>query len=617
MPIFKDNYRKYLSLGLTPFPASRNGKNPIEKWKDVAPTDELYSDWEKKYPNANIWLLLGNQFVVIDPDGPGAEEFVKSLNLPPCPTSISGNKSTHRWFKSPSPIKSLKIQNGSDQTFLEVRTGSMGMLAPPSIHPKTGSPYEWIDGHSPQDIPFPELPMKAYEKIKALQNRREPKMEPAQTENLSLEKLEVKRYLDFYKILYRIKTDEDSRRIIYNLTGGCLFADQHTTPEGQRDAAIIQGNDGVLCYYCFHSHCANKTWQDARRTISGDSPIIQFCEGYVSPDENKEQKQTEFLTRVKKAILSIDEIKAAKFPEKRKILNPWLSEQTLVEVVGSRGTGKTWFGLSICYAITRGINFGPWETVTPVPCLYVDGEMVIQDVQERIAAMDGFSGEVEKEPFIYLSDHFGNSLGLPKTNILDPKWREAIKQAALEWGVKVIVLDNISSLCPGLKENEKEAWDPVNQWLLDLRFNGMSVIFLHHTNKEGGPRGTTGREDNIDALIMLTLPPGYVPEDSCRFVLTFTKNRIKTADLPLIAETEFHLKETDGRLQWTFCETKKAKKNEVLRLLSEEVSQSEIAETLNLSKSRISQLKRELIQDGYLTKAGKPTIKGEALLNEG
>jgi len=77
--------------------------------------------------------------VVIDPDGPGAEDFVKSLNLPRCPTSTSSHKSIHRWFKTSSPLQALKIQN-EDGTFLEVRTGKMGVLVPPSIHPKLRNP---------------------------------------------------------------------------------------------------------------------------------------------------------------------------------------------------------------------------------------------------------------------------------------------------------------------------------------------------------------------------------------------------------------------------------------------------------------------------------------------
>ncbi len=214
MGIFKDNWGRYRELGFIPYPSSKKGKNPLVEWKGGAiPTNDLYSEWEKKHPDANLWVYLGNSFAVIDPDGPGAEEYVKSLNLPNCPTSISGKKSTHRWFKVSSPIKPLKVSNGEDQTFLELRTGSQGMLVPPSVHPETGKAYEWLKGHSPWDIPFPEFPGEAYERVKALLNKPAPKMEPATDGPEG--SLDVKKYLDHHGIKYQIKLD--GQRTIYAL----------------------------------------------------------------------------------------------------------------------------------------------------------------------------------------------------------------------------------------------------------------------------------------------------------------------------------------------------------------------------------------------------------------
>jgi putative DNA primase/helicase len=302
------------------------------------------------------------------------------------------------------------------------------------------------------------------------------------------------------------------------------------------------------------------------------------------------------------------------FPEKRKILDPWLSEQTLVLVPGWRGIGKTWFGLGVADAITRGIGFGPWDTITSVPCLYIDGEMAVQDIKERVEALASSTEEKRKEPLLIYSDFYGNSLGIPKANLLNHKWRAAIKEIALDWSIKLLVLDNLSSLCPGIDENSKLEWDPVNQWLLDLRFSGLSVIMLHHTNKEGGQRGTSGREDNIDISIHLTQPADYVPEDGCRFILKFSKARIRTADLQLIQDTEFQLKEVNGRMEWNYSGTKKKNKAEVLRLLSEKVPQKEISEALGLSKGRVSQIRISLVEDDYLSGKGELTIKGEAFL---
>ena len=42
--------------------------------------------------------------------------------------------------------------------------------------------------------------------------------------------------------------------------------------------------------------------------------------------------------------------------------------------------------------------------------------------------------------------------------------------------IKLWVIDNLASLAAGLDENKKRDWDPVNQFLLELRFAGISTI---------------------------------------------------------------------------------------------------------------------------------------------
>lgn len=271
MEIFKNNIKKYIIWGLTPFPAAKDAKKPIVEWKDVNPSAVAYERWSGEYATSNIWVRL-EDYVVIDPDGPEAEAFVKSLNLPVGPISASSNRSIHRWFRNPSPIKPLKVPIGPNGSYLEVRTGQQGMLVPPSIHPETGKAYHWVEGYSPDDIPFPELPLEIYEKIKALDKRgngngfESSKLAPSLS-------LDVKGYLDHYNVKYHIKQIDEGT--LYALDS-CLFADQHTTLSKPGDSGIIQGVDGKLTYQCFHNHCREKKWDDARKAISKDDEITHF-----------------------------------------------------------------------------------------------------------------------------------------------------------------------------------------------------------------------------------------------------------------------------------------------------------------------------------------------------
>ena len=42
--------------------------------------------------------------------------------------------------------------------------------------------------------------------------------------------------------------------------------------------------------------------------------------------------------------------------------------------------------------ILKGEKFGPWETETSVPCLYLDGEMAAQDMQYRAMELEMGNG---------------------------------------------------------------------------------------------------------------------------------------------------------------------------------------------------------------------------------
>ena len=162
----------------------------------------------------------------------------------------------------------------------------------------------------------------------------------------------------------------------------------------------------------------------------------------------------------------------------------------------------------------------------------------------------------------------------------------------------------------------KKDWDPINQWLLELRFAGITSFMLHHTNKEGGQRGTSAREDNIDISIMLKSAPDYTPEDGARFIVHFTKQRIPTKDLQLISDTEFKLIQDEGqRHVWSWQNVRKETKNEILSLLDEGLSQTDIKDTLGIHKGTVSKIRKQAIKDDLLTPKNKLTQQGFIAVN--
>jgi hypothetical protein len=335
------------------------------------------------------------------------------------------------------------------------------------------------------------------------------------------------------------------------------------------------------------------------------SDLLLFAESQIQDlvTRNGFQKKT-FNTIIR----TVDEFLSLEAPERNIIIRPFLKEASINMIYGWRGVGKSNFALGLVTAATTGEPIGPWDVVNPVNALYCDGEMAWQDLVDRLK---GFSTKGRKGRLYIYSVAFANSLGMPRANLLDEKWRMAMKDFLIDKDIKLWIADNIASLAPGIDENSKQDWDPINQWFLDLRFAGINTTFLHHENKEGGQRGTAAREDNIDISIQLCKPSNYFVEDGARFIVKFQKTRIRHEELHLIGDTEFSLETGDGgNYFWTFKSLKKRIKVEVLQRLDGGMGTTEIGKALGLSKGRVSQIKSEALRDGLITEKGKLTPKG-------
>lgn len=243
---------------------------------------------------------------------------------------------------------------------------------------------------------------------------------------------------------------------------------------------------------------------------------------YVSIEEAGEIRKSEDPTEYHRSILTIEEVERLQVPPRQYLLESLIAEGTINLVNGERGIGKSWFVAALANSISAGIDFGPWKISHSVPVMIVDGEMSLEDIHHRIKKLNSLPRRLS-ELYIY-PDAFAYRIGLKRASLLDEDWREAIKANVLELGVKLLVLDNLASLAPGIDENEKVSFDPINQWLLEMRYAGVTIILVHHTGKSGNQRGTSSHEDHVDTVFVLSAPKGCI-EKGCVFDIKTTKDR--------------------------------------------------------------------------------------------
>jgi len=302
----------------------------------------------------------------------------------------------------------------------------------------------------------------------------------------------------------------------------------------------------------------------------------------------------------------------------------FITEKSITLFYAKTGVGKSLLVLCLAFGLTRKnykeIVIGPWGITTPCGVLLVDGEMVNQDMQKRsIGYEKGYGLEDSAHQLIIVTtdDLVARDESLP--NLADESWRNGITQYLRHnRHIRILILDNISSLAPGLNENTKHDWDPVNQWLLSLRRIGLAIILVHHANKSGTDRGHSGRLDNLDNVVALDKENS--DNGNLRFTLRFEKARSlddsekKPITLELVKGPDggFTLQQVASKLvQEEMTKT-------ILKMLAQKVTQKRISETVGICQSRVSQIRKTLINSGYLgpkstlTQSGQAWIEGSA-----
>ena len=220
--------------------------------------------------------------------------------------------------------------------------------------------------------------------------------------------------------------------------------------------------------------------------------------------------------------INLDRFLKMDIPPRATMLTPWLPVQGLAMIYAPRGTGKTRVAHGVCHAIATGSGFLRWTAPKASRVLLLDGEMPAAVLQEMLDSTVQASRCAMPDPTFFkvaAADLVRDGLPDLATTAGQAFYREVIADADLA------VIDNISTICRSLKENDADGWTPVQSWALSLRRAGKSALFIHHSGKSGAQRGTSRKEDVLDTVISLRRPPDYLPEQGARFEVHFEKSR--------------------------------------------------------------------------------------------
>ena len=495
---------------------ARIGKHPrTQHGLSDATTDEAtIRRWWSMWPDANVAIRTGavSGLVVLDDDSyKGGDESLSDLErtyqpLPETAQQLTGGGGVQFLFMHPG----THVKNGVESlgTGLDIRGDGGYVIAPPSLH-ESGKHYAWEMTHDPDETALAPLPPW----LLALCQETTRRDAPSAGEPIP-----------------------QGRRNQTLFQHGCSFRARGCT-EAVILAALREMN-ATQCHpplpddeVCTVAHsCAQ---YQAGQAPPGASPPP---DGQARQEPQASPEPLSFLP----ALLSFQELLTLELPDRKRYVE-WLPERGLVMVYGPRGAGKTMFMLGLATALTTGEAFLKWQVSHTTGVLYVDGEMPISELRDRTVALAGaaipqglhfLTGEM-----VYERLHVDLTLtGADARSAI-----EAVLDAHTD--MKIVILDNISCLFSGISEDKKQDWEPTSAWLVRLRHRGITVVLVHHAGKGGQQRGTSGREDALDAVIALSYPENYNPEDGCHFHLRFEKSRAVRGDA--VASLDVKLEDGD------------------------------------------------------------------------
>lgn len=294
-------------------------------------------------------------------------------------------------------------------------------------------------------------------------------------------------------------------------------------------------------------------------------------------------------------LLSLGTMLKLALPAETELLGLMILEKSIGLIAGPRGGGKSWLAMLIAYAISACKPVEPWGTGSGTPVVMLDGEMRAAGVQERFRLLHAFNKDAESRAMAEINlsiisrDYMGDPIGSIDTDEGQRRIDELIPESA-----KLVIVDNLSAWSSSGRE-DSNSWALVKTWLIKKRLQGVAVLLIHHTGKNGQQRGTSMHEDLLDYSILLSPLPSNSERHDTRFGIEHTKLRDHIPELR--QKYECAIWTEDESLQFEIVPAGFNPSQHEIEMVEKHragMSMGEIALELGISKSTVSRTLKKM-----------------------
>ena len=327
---------------------------------------------------------------------------------------------------------------------------------------------------------------------------------------------------------------------------------------------------------------------------------------------------------------TLGELAVMDIPKRKAIIDPLIMEGSSMEINGGTGIGKTWFTLEMLCSIATGEKFlGKYEITNPRPVLYIDGEMPLDSIRERmnmIMARYIYKYKVSEIPFHISNPLLFKNNFIPKINdtkITQPMFKDEVKRFSDIYQKPLFIcFDNLSCLTD-YKENDNDDWTSMLDMYTELKHEGHSICHVHHVGKGGHQRGASRKHDALDTVIHLKRPEEYDASEGAVFNVKFDKHRHFAGEYARSFKCAIKV-DDNNKVSWDISDFKDVASEELLTAYCmglPDITYTKLEEEFGISKSSIGRTIKHCVKNGlYVTKMkeiyGDEWLKYDKLINK-